>query len=176
MELWLTILNKEDFSDSEAHPVWHIRYQEGKLQVGKEIPDIDLFAIDEHRYHLLLGQRSLQIEFVDIDYEQKQVTLLVNQQKFVFEIQTATDRLLQQIGINQNTKRQADDLKAPMPGLILDIKVKEGQQVRKGDPLLILEAMKMENVLKANADAKVKAVLVSRGEGVEKNQTLITFE
>jgi biotin carboxyl carrier protein len=62
-----------------------------------------------------------------------------------------------------------------MPGLIIDLKVKDGDQVKAGDPLLILEAMKMENIIKSPGDATVKSVKVRMGEGVEKNQVLIEF-
>jgi biotin carboxyl carrier protein len=91
-------------------------------------------------------------------------------------IQEPIDLLLKEMGMDQAAMQQAEDLKAPMPGLVLDIKVSPGQEVKKGDALLILEAMKMENVLKAPADAKVKNICVDKGQGVEKNQVLIEFE
>ncbi len=62
-----------------------------------------------------------------------------------------------------------------MPGLLLDIKVQEGQEVQKGEILLILEAMKMENVIKAPTDARIKHIKVQKGQTVEKNQLLIEF-
>ena len=67
------------------------------------------------------------------------------------------------------------DVKAPMPGLILDIKVRPGQEVKKGDPILILEAMKMENILKSPGDGVVKEIKVQTRQNVEKNQVLILF-
>ena len=63
-----------------------------------------------------------------------------------------------------------------MPGLVLDIKVEVGQEVLEGEPLLVLEAMKMENVLKSPADVVVKSIDVKQQAAVEKNQVLITFE
>jgi acetyl/propionyl-CoA carboxylase alpha subunit len=65
-------------------------------------------------------------------------------------------------------------MRAPMPGLILEIKVSEGAKVRKHGPLLIIEAMKMENVIKAPADVAIKRVAVSSGQSVEKNDLLIS--
>ena len=62
-----------------------------------------------------------------------------------------------------------------MPGLVIDLKVKAGDVVKAGDPLLILEAMKMENILKAAGDATVKNVTVKKGDSVEKGQVLIGF-
>jgi biotin carboxyl carrier protein len=63
-----------------------------------------------------------------------------------------------------------------MPGLVLDVRVKEGDEVKKGDPLLVLEAMKMENILKSPAHAKIKKINVNKGQAVEKNQVLVSFE
>jgi biotin carboxyl carrier protein len=62
-----------------------------------------------------------------------------------------------------------------MPGLIVDIKVEAGQEVKKGDPILILEAMKMENIIKSPGDGVVKAIKVNPRDNVEKNQVLIQF-
>ena len=63
-----------------------------------------------------------------------------------------------------------------MPGLVLNILVSPGQMVQKGDPLLILEAMKMENVLKAAGEGQVKAVKVQQGMAVDKGQLLLEME
>jgi biotin carboxyl carrier protein len=69
-----------------------------------------------------------------------------------------------------------NNVKAPMPGLVVNILVEIGQEIKKGDSLVILEAMKMENVLKATGDAKVKSILISKGGAVTKGQIMIEFE
>ena len=69
-----------------------------------------------------------------------------------------------------------NDIKAPMPGLILEVNVKEGDEVKEGDYLLVLEAMKMENALTAPRDAVIKSISVEKGQTVEKNQLLIEME
>lgn len=68
------------------------------------------------------------------------------------------------------------EMKAPMPGMVLKVLVNAGDEVKKGDNLLILEAMKMENILKSTTDGTVSKVLVKQGDKVEKNQILIQFK
>jgi len=69
-----------------------------------------------------------------------------------------------------------DVLKAPMPGLVLDIKVHQGDKVTKGQPLVVVEAMKMENIIKAKQAGAVKAIRVQAGASVEKGDILLEFE
>jgi len=69
--------------------------------------------------------------------------------------------------------RQETDLRAPMPGLVIEVAVSVGDSVKRGDPLAIVEAMKMENELAAPADGTVASVSVKTGDTVEKNQVLI---
>jgi biotin carboxyl carrier protein len=71
---------------------------------------------------------------------------------------------------------KANLLKAPMPGLVLKVLVTEGQAVKKGDGLLILEAMKMENIIKASSDGMVKKIHIEEKNIVDKNQKMIEFE
>ena len=65
-------------------------------------------------------------------------------------------------------------LKAPMPGLVVAIPVEEGQEVKKGQVLLILESMKMQNELKAPRDGRIHRIKVKTGETVEQKQTLLS--
>ena len=67
-------------------------------------------------------------------------------------------------------------LKAPMPGLVVAVPVEEGQEVKRGQVLLILESMKMQNELKAPRDGKVNRIRVKAGESVEQRQTLLSVQ
>jgi biotin carboxyl carrier protein len=86
------------------------------------------------------------------------------------------DLLLERLGMKNVGVKKVNNLKAPMPGLISKLLVKEGDEIKQGEPLLVLEAMKMENVFKAVADVKIKAIKVSEKQAVEKGAELITFE
>ncbi len=77
---------------------------------------------------------------------------------------------------NGTGKAALKKIKAPMPGLILEVKVNSGEKVESGQLILVIEAMKMENAIKSSAAAVVKNVAVSKGQSVEKGDLLIEFE
>jgi biotin carboxyl carrier protein len=95
--------------------------------------------------------------------------------KYEVKLKDKFDLLLEKMGFNNSAILEVKDIKAPMPGLIIDIKVEEGIVVKKGDPLIILEAMKMENIIKSPGEGVVKKIQVKKGDSVEKNQILIQF-
>ena len=80
------------------------------------------------------------------------------------------------MGIKRTFEALNTDIKAPMSGKVLSVVVAEGDEVKKGDAILILEAMKMENVLKAEGDCIIKKILINTEESVEKNQVLIELD
>ncbi len=91
------------------------------------------------------------------------------------QIKDRFDLLLDKLGMSNTTASKVNELKAPMPGLIVDIRVEPGHLVQKGDPLLVLEAMKMENILKAPGNGVVGAIKVGLRDNVTKGQVLIQF-
>jgi biotin carboxyl carrier protein len=95
---------------------------------------------------------------------------------FDVEIKDELAQMLDQLGFSAVSTRQIKEIKAPMPGLVLDIHVEAGQEVLEGDKILILEAMKMENSLLIHTNARIKTVLVKKGQAVDKNQVLIELE
>ena len=99
----------------------------------------------------------------------------VNGITFNVEIIDKFDELLRELGMENLVVSQIKDIKSPMPGLVLEVLAEAGDEVKKGQPLLILEAMKMENIIKSPGDATVKEVLVSPGQAVEKNMVLVVF-
>jgi biotin carboxyl carrier protein len=128
----------------------------------------------QSRYHMIAGDRSFTVEIEKTD--ERNALVIVNGVKHEVSVTTELDALLHNLGMDKVASGKVNTVKAPMPGLVLRIIAEEGSPVTKGDPLLVLEAMKMENVIKAAADGMVKKVLVTTRMAVEKNQVLLELE
>jgi biotin carboxyl carrier protein len=137
---------------------------------------VDVLQTDTQSWHVLYNNKTYLVHLIEYDKTTKQVKVSINNKTTSFTIKTELDNLLHSLGLDKINVQKMQDLKAPMPGLIVDVKVKEGQAVQQGDPLLVLEAMKMENVIKATGSATVKSIKVNAKDKVEKNTILIEFE
>ncbi len=126
-------------------------------------------------YHLIHNNKSYNFLIVKADFAEKKLVVKVNGKKFNVDVKDKFDELLHNLGMDNATSKKVNDIKAPMPGMVLNILVNEGQEVKKGDSLLVLEAMKMENILKSPSDGTIKKIIASKGTAVEKNQLLIQF-
>lgn len=124
-------------------------------------------------FSILYGHRSLRGEIAGINPENKEVTVKIDGQLYQVQMREPVDRLLESMGIGREQAPGISHIKAPMPGMILRVLVSPGQQLKKGDPVLVLEAMKMENVFKAPEDAVVREIPVKEGAAVEKGQVLV---
>jgi len=123
----------------------------------------------------VLGKQS--VYHVDVvQNDGKEMVLSVNNSEARIKISDHIDQILEKLGMDVSQSSVVKEVKAPMPGSILDILVKEGDEVKANDQLLVLEAMKMENVIKSPGDGVVGKIHVSEKQNVEKNQVLISFE
>ncbi|MFK7905134.1 MAG: acetyl-CoA carboxylase biotin carboxyl carrier protein subunit [Chitinophagales bacterium] len=138
--------------------------------------DWDLISPKEGKFHLIQNNQSYNIEVVSTDLSAKTVVLSINGESYEVALQDKMDLLLDKMGISAAVSQKVNEVKAPMPGLVLEIKVKAGDQVEKGDAVLVLEAMKMENVLKSPGEGIVASIEVKVGDAVEKNQVLLKME
>ena len=125
---------------------------------------------------MIQNHHSYNMEVLGINADEKSIQLRVNNNNYTVQLKDQYDELLHRLGMDEMTSNKVNDLKAPMPGLVIGINVSEGQSIKKGDVLITLEAMKMENTLKAVADAVVKKVVVKKGSAVEKNEVLIYLQ
>ncbi len=135
----------------------------------------DLFRLSDRTFHILYQNQSYTAEVLELNAAEKSVSLKLNGQVHIVQLKDRFDLLLEQMGMSGAATAKINDLKAPMPGLIVGINVQPGDSVAKGDSVLILEAMKMENVLKAPGDAIIKTIRVHKGDRVEKGQVLVEF-
>ncbi|MBL7828054.1 MAG: acetyl-CoA carboxylase biotin carboxyl carrier protein subunit [Saprospiraceae bacterium] len=136
----------------------------------------DLVEQADGSFHILHQGKSYHATLIETDYAKHEYVFLMNGSRFTVHISDHYDRLVKQLGLHTGSNQKANHIKAPMPGLVLNILVEAGMDVHKGDALLILEAMKMENVIKAAGDGKVKAVKVEKGAAVDKGQLLIEMD
>lgn len=148
----------------------------GEIPFINEQPfDWNLIKLSDRTFHLLHNDQSFTAEVLGLDSVTKTVSLKINQHIHQVVVKDRFDLLLEQMGMSQAASTKLNDLKAPMPGLIVSVNVQPGDAVKKGDSLIILEAMKMENIIKAPGEGTVKGIRVAKGDRVEKNQVLIEF-
>ena len=148
-----------------------------EFQVSEEsASSLDASLMQSGKYHILQNNISYSAEIISHDFLQKEYTIRVNGNLYTVAIKTPLDHLIKDMGFETAGSKQVNAIKAPMPGLIIDISVSVGQYVSKNDPMIILGAMKMENSFLAPRDGLIKNVLVNKGDAVEKGQLLIEFE
>lgn len=143
---------------------------------NQDVNSLDAIKTNQGTFHILHNIKSYQAEIVSSDFYGKNYTVKINNNHYHIDISTHLDQLIKKMGFELGAAKQVDSIKAPMPGLILDIMVKEGQEVKEDDGLLILEAMKMENIISSPRDGVIKSVNVSKGDAIDKNHLLIEFE
>ena len=146
-----------------------------ETRVNEQTITWDLKWIGDRKIHLIQGSRSLEAELLAVDLEAKTLQIRLGHKTTTILLKDRFDLLLEKMGMNAAGSGSLKEIKAPMPGLILDLKVAPGDVVKKGDVVLILEAMKMENSIKSPGDGVVKEVKVSLKQSVAKNQVLIQF-
>lgn len=135
----------------------------------------DIVEVKEGSFHVIKNNKSYSVEIIKAEPAEKSFLISVNGNKYQLNVRDKFDELLKSLGMDNLNAAKVNEIKAPMPGLVLDIRVSEGDEVKKGDPILVLEAMKMENILKSPTDGTVKKINVKKGLAVEKNQVLIYF-
>jgi biotin carboxyl carrier protein len=169
-------MHKITLNQTNEQTNFEIETLQGQKIVNQEVFDWDFVRLNDTTFHIVYQEQSFTVEVVKADFQEKNFRLKINGEVFDYTAKDRMDLLLEKMGMSSNTKAKVNQVKAPMPGLIMSIKVEAGQAVQKGDVLLILEAMKMENVIKSPTDAIIKNIKVKQGENVEKNKVLIEFE
>jgi biotin carboxyl carrier protein len=142
----------------------------------EELESTDIIKKSATGFHLIKDNRSVIGHVHDSDITGKKLRIEIEGEMFDVEIKDQLDQMLEKMGFGIGGGKRVVDIRAPMPGLVLQIPVTEGQEVKEGEPILILEAMKMENSIMLNGDAKIKKIHVKNGQSVEKGQVLVELE
>lgn len=156
--------------------IFSISVDNGQFEIDGEAFPTDIQKIGPGRFHIISNHKTFLVEVISNDNKSKNYKIKVNGTVYPIQVADKMDALLKKMGIDTSSEDRTIDINAPMPGLILEIAVKPGEKVNPGDKLLVLEAMKMENIIKSPGEAVIDQVKVNVGESVEFGQTLMNFE
>jgi biotin carboxyl carrier protein len=137
---------------------------------------VDIIEKSPGEFNLLVKNRSANAKIIESTENDKKLIVEVEGEIFTITIKDELDQMLDIMGFGLATHKHIKEIRAPMPGMVLQINVSEGQQVKAGDKILILEAMKMENSILIQADATIKRIAITRGQAVEKGQVLVELD
>ena len=133
---------------------------------------LDVIATEDGRYHLLWEGKSIHFEVLSLDLEAKRMVIRAEGQQFQLEVSDALQLMIERLGLQRHRSNALEQLRAPMPGLVLKFLVQPGDHIQPGDPVVILEAMKMENEVRAPFDGVVRSIQATPGQTVLRNDVL----
>ena len=163
----ITVNNKNKFT---------VTREDDRMLLDSIPADWDVSPQPNGLLSVLYNGKSYTAIIENTDLKNKEIIIRINGHLYKTSIKEPIDLLLSNMGLDLKAMQKAEPIKAPMPGMVLKILVTPGQKINKGDGLVILEAMKMENILKATASATVKTIKVTERMAVEKGTILIELE
>lgn len=150
-----------------------IELRDGQLIVDGETTDYTFEVLREGYVSLIVGGRSVPASVEAVGEDRMEVTIAG--QRTTVQVKDERDLLLDEFGLGED-EAAGGEVRAPMPGLVLDVLVEEGDEVTAEQGLLVLEAMKMENELKAPSGGVIAAIHATSGDAVDKDALLIEIE
>ena len=153
-----------------------INNQDAIAVTPQDVQTLDVVALGDGHFHVIANAQSLNIHVLSHDIARKEMTLKIQNRVVDLKLSDPVELQIKAMGFERNGKSDVNEVSAPMPGKVLSIVAGPGSEVNEGDPLVILEAMKMENVLSSPRSAVVKEVHIKEGQTVDKAQVLVTFE
>jgi len=147
---------------------------ERHVKINGQLYEVDFANIGGRPLYSLLAEgRSFE---ANVYPEDDAWQVLLRGRLFVVTVEDERERALRARAGVETTDKRPQRIKSPMPGLIVEVRVQPGQEVKKGETLLILESMKMQNEIKAPRDAVVAAVFVQSGQSVNQGEALVQLE
>ena len=140
------------------------------------VDSLDSIMVNENTLHVLDKNSAFDVEIIHSNFLNKTISLSINGNIYDVKLEDKNDQQIKKMGLLAVTIQKLNEVKAPMPGLIVDVLVEVGQEVIEGTPLLVLSAMKMENVILAQGEGKIKSIEVKKDDAVEKGQLIIEME
>jgi pyruvate carboxylase subunit B len=153
-----------------------ISEQDGEIQVnldGEQVQADSVHITGKNFVSLLFNNRSFDLEF---SRNKEKVSVFLKGKKYDCVLEDDRTQRLKRLGVLKVDAKEERELRSPMPGLVTVIEVKQGDMVVAGQGVIIVEAMKMENELKAKLDGKVKEIKVKKHQTVNKDEVLVVFE
>ncbi|MBK6833788.1 MAG: biotin/lipoyl-binding protein [Bacteroidetes bacterium] len=144
------------YTVSTNNSSYKIEKENDTWKLNGENISIDQIQISETNYHIIKDNKTYDVDVIKFNKEDKTALIKVDGTKYELKIADKFDELLRIWGMDNLAAKKKVNIKAPMPGLVLNILVEDGTVVLKGDALIVLEAMKMENILKSPTDGTVK--------------------
>ena len=141
-----------------------------------EVVNWDIVEVKNGRFHIVYNNKSFVADVLTHDRKNKSFEIIINNNTYSVQLKDRFDELLHDLGMDVGNSNKDNDIKAPMPGRVLEILVKEGDAVAEGDGLIVLEAMKMENIIKSTREGVLKHIQAAKGDSVEKNAVLLSYE
>ena len=148
---------------------------EGSAVIDAHEHHYDFSSIGLGSYSLILDHVSSTVFVESIDREEGKLRLRVNGRLYCFTVDDRRSILRKSLLQNKQHHRESQVVRAPMPGLVVRVEVEVGAQVETGQGLVVLEAMKMENEIKAVQRGKVESIHITAGKIVEKGEKLLTI-
>ncbi|CAI8287833.1 MAG: Glutaconyl-CoA decarboxylase subunit gamma [Owenweeksia sp. TMED14] len=137
---------------------------------------LEIEQLNSREYRIRIGSKVFRAHMISSNTKEKNSSWWIDGSTYSVSSKTDLDELIRKLGMEENNQRGVNQITAPMPGLVLDVKCSKGDSVNKGDNLIVLEAMKMENIIKSPVDGIINSVSIKKGQTVEKNTLLISFK
>ena len=157
---------------------WEVRWPDGRVEQvapGSE-ESWDWKQLAPGVFDVRMGNRNVRIERMDGPDPKGNIAVRVNGVVQTLQVLNQQQLLLESMGMTAGAETQEKHVESPMPGKILQVMVSPGAEVGEGDSLLVLEAMKMENVIRAPRAGIIEEVQARVGVAVEKAAVLVTYE